>query len=86
MSALEDRMESARSVFMAHRQGCRKCQEFQFKTAELHRLCWTGMTLYRAVLTAEDNILKRMTASEKAAYTRQKRRGTPSEMQLWGNS
>ena len=86
MSALEDRLESARSVFMAHLQGCQQCQEFHFKTSELHRLCWTGTTLYRAVLTAEDNILKRMTASEKAAYTRQKRRGTPAEMQLWGNS
>ena len=57
MNRREMALESARAVFMAHREKCVSCQKYDFSTKTIQNMCWTGVQNYKDVLRAEDDIV-----------------------------
>ena len=74
MNVTEQRLETARSVFMAHRKDCKQCFQYKFKTTELKHLCYSGTILFKDMLNMENEVLKRIAVADKAAYTRSEKK------------
>ena len=74
MSTLETRLETARSLFMAHRNKCRTCEQFNFRSSQLPKLCWEGTSKYRALLNAENEYMSNERRQQTAKEKRQERR------------
>ena len=74
MSRLDDDLETARSIFMAHRNGCKQCRLFDFRrTGTLSNLCYDGTQKYKKLLTAEHKYMLHVNAIERAKERRRER-------------
>jgi hypothetical protein len=83
MNMAEQALETARSVFMAHKFTCKTgCKNFKFnQTATLAKMCLQGTQLYKALLKAEDTIVKNEKAKADAKIERAMRREAMKQMQ-----
>ena len=71
MNRLDDDLETARSVFVAHRAACKQCQQFDFAhTGGLVNLCYFGTQRYKELLTAEHKYMLHVNAIERAKERR----------------
>lgn len=83
MNMAEQALETARSVFMAHKFICRAgCKNFKFnETATLANMCLQGTQLYKALLKAEDAIVKNEKAKADTKIMKAVRREAMKQMQ-----
>jgi hypothetical protein len=75
MTIMVENLITSKSVFFAHKDKCLQCQKMvMHKTSTLSNLCYQGTLLYKALLKAEDDIVKHENAKERAKVNKEIRR------------
>lgn len=72
MAVTDDRLESARRLFLAHKANCHLCRNANVHQGGAGRLCWQGTRLFRSQLICEDDYINahRRMANARAAIVR----------------